>query len=218
MMNHRLIRSIFWGVIVIISIGIAMGVLFPAGRDPFVPKSSAIAIRGRNLYCMIQQNNLLQNIEGKWFDPQRCSNSVEFIAGLLNLTGTNGQGSCSADVGVALWNVAIDVPENYGEQFPMLISANFNPMLLERAIDDEAQLPIGRASGAPLSLIDDKGIILVRKNGSSEVIKAKYCTRKNILKTPCDRSGSTTYLTPESKITISLTTESAIIPLQKRQP
>jgi hypothetical protein len=120
------------------------------------------------------------------------------------------------DVGAMLWNVAIDVPDDCGEFFPMLISANFNPRLLEIAIDDDVQLPIGRASGAFLPLLDDKAVVLVRKNGSSQVIKAKYCTRKNILNAPCGRSASAIYLTPEGKITISLTTGFAVMSPQKQ--
>ena len=208
----------FWGIIVIIGIGVAMSVLFPAGRDSFVPKSYALAMRGRNLYYMIEQNDEQQGIGGKWFDSQKCSNSVEFIAGILGGSGTNGQEWCCMDEEVALWNVAIDVPENCGEFFPVMISANFNPRLLERSIDDDAQLPIGRASGAPLSLLDDKGIIIVRKNGSSEVIRAKYCTRGNIFMTSCESRCPATYLTPDGKITIHLTTESVMISPQKHQP
>ena len=218
MRDNRFSRSMFWGVIVIIGIGVIMGVLFPAGHDPLVPKSFAIAMRGRNLYYMIEQNNEQHSLDGKWCDPQKCSNSVEFITGVLSRSGANGQEWCRADEVVALWNVAIDVPEDYGEFFPMLISANFNPMLLERAIDGDALLPIGLASGATLSLLDDKAIILVRRNGCSEVIKAKHCNKKNILKTSYERSGSARYLTPESKITINWTTESAIISTQKRKP
>ena len=212
MMSHKLICSMFGGSIVLIGIGIAMGILFPAGRDPFVPKSYALAMCGRNLYYTIEQNKEQQGIEGKWVDPQKCSNSVDFITGVLSASRTNGQEWRSIDKGVALWNVAIDAPVNCGGLFPMLISANFNPRLLERSIDDDAQLPIGRASGATLSLLDDKAVILIRKNGSSQVIRAKYCTRRNILMTSCKSNSSVTYLTPARKITINLTTESAIIP------
>ena len=218
MMNQRLSRPIFWGISVIIGIGVTMGVLFPAGRDSFVAKSYALAMRGRNLYYMIVRNNKQRGIDGKWFDPQKCSNSLEFIAGVLSVSGTNEQEWCCMDEGVALWNVAIDVPENCGEFFPVMISANFNPRLLERAIDDDVHLPIGLASGAPLSLLDDKGIIIVRKNGSFEVVRAKYCTRENIFMSSCESISSATYLTPDGKITIHLATEFAMISPQKHQP
>ena len=218
MMNQGLSSPMFWGISVIIVIGVTMGVLFPAGRDSFVPKSYALAMRGRNLYHMIEQNNEQRGVDGKWFNPQKCSNSVEFIAGILSISGTKGQEWSCMDEGVALWNIAIDVSENCGEFFPVMISANFNPRLLERSIDDDAQLPIGRGSGASLSLLDDKGIIIVRKNGSSEVVRAKYCTRGNIFTTSCENSCPVTYLTPDGKITIHLTTESVIISPQRHQP
>ncbi len=216
MMVRRLGRFMLWGSIVIVGIGVGMGVLFPAGRDPFVPKASVVAMNGRNLYHMIALNNAQHDIAGKWINPQKCSNSVEYITGVLGVGGTSGQGLCCTDAESALWNVAVDVHDDYGELFPMLISANFNPSLLESAIDDDTQLPIGRASGASLSLLDDKAIVLVRKNGSSQVIKAKYCTRKNILNASCGRSASVIYLTPESKIAINLTTGSAMMSPQKQ--
>ena len=187
-------HSLFWGIVIIIGIGVIMGALFPAGRDPFVPWSSAVAARGRNLFCMIEQNNARHKVGDKWCDPKMCSNSVEFITGVLNLIGVESQYQCATNVGVALWNVAVDVHDDYDELFPMLISANFNPRLLESTIDDDTQLPIGRASGASLSLLDDRAIIIVRKNGSSQVIKAKYCTKNNIFKTLRKSSGSLMYL------------------------
>lgn len=205
MMGCRLSRFMLWGIMVIIGIGVTMGVLFPAGRDPFVPKASAVAMNGRNLYYMIALNSAQHDIAGKWINPQKCSNSVEYITGVLGVGEASGQELCCTDAESLLWNVAIDVHDSYDELFPMLISANFNPRLLESAIDDDTQLPIGLASGASLSLLDDKAIILVRKNGSSQVIKAKYCTKKNIFKIPCKSSGSVMYLTPEGKITINLT-------------
>ncbi len=78
-----------------------------------------------------------------------------------------------------------DVPDF----FPVLISANFNPSLLPRSWDGHTdaskRLPIGSASGAAKSLFRDKAIVIVRKNGGAEVIKAKDLTYRTLFR----RSG-----------------------------
>ena len=194
-------RLIF--LVVIIGIGIAMAVLFPAGRDSYVAKSRAIAMCGRNLYYIMEKNNERPNTDEKWINPQECLNSVEFFNRVLSVNGINVQEGCFTDEKVSLWNVAINVPECYGELFPVLISANFNLKLLA-GDTDETLLPIGRKSGAHLSLLDDKAIIVVRKNGMFDVIKSKYCNRKNILKSSLDSSDAVYYLTPSGKMTLNL--------------
>ena len=106
-----------------------------------------------------------------------------------------------------IWNIAVSVSNGCDETFPIIISANFNPSLLAGRINDDAALPIGRDSGAALSLLDDRAIALVRKDGSHEVIIAKYCTRKTILGASCVGDGSATYLTPNGKTFIRWTGE-----------
>jgi len=78
------------------------------------------------------------------------------------------------------WIVAANVDDNVPDMMPVLISANFNPALLLRKWDGSAnrqqRLPIGPASGADSSLFGDKAIVVVRKDGSGEVIKARNLT------------------------------------------
>ena len=78
------------------------------------------------------------------------------------------------------WIVAANVDDSTPDMMPVLISANFNPALLLRKWDGSAdrlkRLPIGPASGADNSLFGDKAIVIVRKGGSGETIKAKTLT------------------------------------------
>ena len=195
-------RIALWGAAVIIGIGVIMGALFPAGRDPFVPWSSAVAARGRNLFCMIEQNNARHKAGDKWCDPQMCSNSMDFITGVLNVIGAEAQYGCVTNVGVTLWNVAVDVPEDFDDLFPVLISANFNPKSLEHQFGDNEILPIGRRG--PLK---DKGIVVVRKYGMAHIIKGKCCTRKAIIGTSATHSCNVTYLTPDGRVTVAVSCE-----------
>ena len=214
-----LLRTVLWIAMALLSGAIVMGVLFPAGSDPLVARSKSLAARGKNMYRVLAQkgfNDDLWNVLSS-----SCSNYIsaaQLIEHLLSVHDAKDESADSVNRIENIWNIAVNVSNDCDDTFPIMISANFNPMLLERAIDDDTQLPIGRVSGAPLSLLDDKAIILVRKNGSSEVVNAKYCTRKNILKASCESSSSVIYLTPEGKIPINWTKESAITSPQKHQP
>ena len=195
-------QKLFWGTVVLIGIGVIMGALFPAGRDPFVPWSSAVAARGRNLFCMIEQNNARHKVGDKWCDPQMYSNSMDFITGILNMIGAEAQYGCATNVGVAWWNIAVDVPDDFDDLFPVMISANFNPKSLEHQSDDNEILPIGRSE--PLK---DKGIVVVRKCGLAHVIKAKHCTRKVVTGNSITRNCRVTYLTPDGRTTVNISCE-----------
>ena len=202
MAKRKILHSVFWGAVAFIGIGVIMGALFPAGRDPFVPWSTAVAAKGYNLFCMIEQNEARYKAGEKWCDPQMCSNSVEFITGILNVIGSEAQYGCVTNVGVTLWNVAIDVPEDYDELFPVLISSNFDPKSLERKFSDDEILPIGR-----IEPLKDKGIVVVRKCGMAHIIKAKHCTRKVVAENSITRNCRVTYLTPDGRTTVNVSCE-----------
>jgi len=200
MVKRKILHSMFCGMAVIaLGICIIMGALFPAGRDPFVPRSSAVAEKGRNLFCMMKLNEARRKAGEKWCNPQMCSNSVEFIAGVLNLIGTEAQYECVTNVGVAWWNVAVDVSEGCDELFPVLISSNFNPKALEYNFGDNETLPIGRKE--PLK---DKGIVVVRKCGIAHIIKAKHCTRNVVAGNSITRNCQITYLTPKGRVDVNM--------------
>ncbi len=77
-------------------------------------------------------------------------------------------------------NVAVfHIDKSWPDWYPILISANFNPKLLQRAWspnDSDKCLPIGPKSGAAKSMFGDTAIVIVRKNGTAQVIKAKDLT------------------------------------------
>ena len=200
MVKGKIFHPMFCGTAVIaLGICIIMGALFPAGRDPFVPMSSAVAAKGRNLFCMMELNEARRKAGEKWCNPQTCSNSVEFIAGVLNLIGTEAQYECVTNVGAAWWNVAADAPEGCDELFPMLISANLNPKDLGHNLGENEMLPIGRSG-----LLKDKGIVVVRKCGVAHIIKAKHCTRKEVVGNSIARNCKITYLTPKGRVDVNM--------------
>ena len=78
------------------------------------------------------------------------------------------------------WCIAANVTDETPDFVPVLITANFNPMLLLNKWDGQTngseKLPIGPASGAAKSMFGDKAVVIVRKSGAAEVIKARYLT------------------------------------------
>ena len=82
------------------------------------------------------------------------------------------------------WIVAANMTDETPDFVPVLISANFNPALLLRKwdghTDGSVRLPIGPASGAEANPFGDKGIVIVRKSGAVETIKAKFLTYNNL--------------------------------------
>lgn len=103
------------------------------------------------------------------------------------------------------WCVAANVTEDMPDSIPVLVSANFNPELLRRKWDGSSGgmecLPIGPGSGAAKSMFGDKEIVVVRKGGSVEVLKARDLTY-NALYGNCafslpDAETPLVYLTPK---------------------
>ena len=193
-----------WFAVALVGVGIIMGALFPAGRDPFVPQSSVLALDGRVIWKRIIENQKRHDAGEKWCDPLSCSNSIDFLEKIFNNFDGSGLCKVNGDIRLCHWNVAIDIPRDCDELFPVLISANFDPTFLGCHIADGEILPIGRGLNAQKGLLKSKGIVVVRKSGVSHVIKAHYCTRKTILEASLASNHKITYLTPKGRLTINI--------------
>ncbi len=103
---------------------------------------------------------------------------------LISTLGKNAVDGKTIRAGGVDWIIAADVKDETQDFMPVLISANFNPALLlnkwDGVTDASKRLPIGPESGALKSMFNDKAIVIVRKSGASEVIKAKYLTYQNL--------------------------------------
>ena len=77
------------------------------------------------------------------------------------------------------WCIAANVMDETQDFIPVLVSANVNPALLpcrQFSGRDDSKLPIGRKSGAARSMFGDDAVVLVRKSGAAERIKARNFT------------------------------------------
>ena len=173
----------------------------PAGRDQLAPNSSALAMRGRNLYSIMVQSYLTNSNR-----LEKASDSTQLFREILK---EEDRHLAFDNVG-CVWNVAAAMPAETDDMFPVMISANFNPKSLSGGdwLDPATQLPIGVKSGADRSLLDDRAIVVVRRNGMARVIKAKD------LKLDAVSSGvgisAVEYLTPTKRVRVAIPKRSIV--------
>ena len=194
-------RLWLWCVAAVVGIGIIIGALFPAGRDPFLPQSSALAMRGRIIWEMMMKNQERHNIGESWCDPCSCINSVDFLKKVFCRFDSEGvYDGCKFDE----WNVAIDISQNSDMLFPVLISANFNPKFLGGNFDDADVMSLWQKSVPRKDSWVNKGVVVVRKSGMAHIIKAKNCKKETIIGSRNEGNRRVTFLTPEGAVTVDI--------------
>ena len=184
------VAIVFWGVL--------MAFLFPAGSNPLVAQSASLAMQGKSFNHLLSWFELRRMTGELDVDPVAFSNSTAFAQTVLKmLPGTY-------DIRTDCWNIAVELPGDVDDDFPVLISANFNPVLLRDDLDESGILPLGLESGASLSLLDDRYVVVIRKNGTANIILAKLCTRDRILGASKNVNRKIVYLTPHGKVDLQI--------------
>lgn len=161
-------RLFLWGALIAL-VWVVFNSITPAGSDPLGAQTSAFAMRGKNLFSLLKERGLFDGT----VDVTQFKDSGTLLSKII------GEGSedrrLAFDSFGCVWNVAAAIPAETDDMFPVMISANFNPKFLSGGdrLDPTTQLPIGAKSGADRSLLDDRAIVVVRRNGMVHVIKAK---------------------------------------------
>ena len=190
------------GIMSVLFVGaVIMGVMYPAGNDPLTARSCAMSARGLHLWHMMSRMNAKS---GVCTNHQMCLNAAEYIERLVAASRDGGMCMYTESITNSDWNIAVDVPNDCDSTFPVLISANFNLQYLGCHYDDDAVVPLGIKSGAPMSLFEDRFVVVVRESGMAQRISAKFCTKRRILGMLTNGMSSITYLTPGGRITIDL--------------
>ena len=178
---------------------------FLASFIEFAPPESriAMAMRGRNLFCVLAENEIARQSGGRWVDPTACSNSVEFIEKLLAQYKPDEKTEWIQQES-RRWSVAVNVPES-ATNFPVFVSANLDPSQFPRAwdgvTDADRKLELAQLPGADELRIGKKAVVIVRKGGASNVFKAKYCKLRYIFNfCPYELGEDTYFLTPAGKV------------------
>lgn len=196
-------RLLLWGALIAL-VWVVFNSITPAGSDPLGAQTSAFAMRGKNLFSLLKERGLFDGT----VDVTQFKDSGTLLSKII------GEGSedrrLAFDSFGCVWNVAVTIPAEADDMFPVMISANFNPELMTGGvrIDSATQLPIGVKSGADRSLLDDRAIVVVRRNGMARVIKAKD------LKLEALSSGvgisAVEYLTPTKRVRVAIPKRSTV--------
>lgn len=171
--------------------------LYPAGSDPFHAEASALALRGQRLFshmrASIGKDALLMSAD--------CDDSGAFLEKVL--ASANDSRHLVADNVGCLWNVFMGGLTSTNKDGLVLVSANLNPIAVSRARND-GLIPIGVTSGASRSLLGDRAIIVVRRDGSAQIIKAQSLTRATLLRSATNETGRIDVLTPWNRLVLDL--------------
>lgn len=163
---------------IVLGLGVIMVVLFPAGSNPMAARKTALVMRGRNVFTLMSDAGLWGRRELFAVSSDDGRQSM-LIANALRMHVKSEDLHNLFDKDGGLWQFAIIDYEKVGDSFPVMISANFNANDLGKyAIGDH--LPIGRKSGAERSLLDDRAIVVVRKNGASQIISVNHLTKRTL--------------------------------------
>lgn len=145
-------------LVLLAAYGVFSSCIFPSDgeRRRLVASASALSMKGRNLQQAINTG-----------DPD--------LENLLDLK---------------TWNVLDAGEDTDADIFPIMITANFDvnqiPQSWDGVTDQDRVLPICGFSQKALESslcrnVDKQAIIVVRKGGSAQVVKAKYLTLKNLM-------------------------------------
>ena len=192
-----------FGVFVVGLLAVSCIDIVPPEASVIAANTSAMAMRGRNLFCVLAENEVARQSGGPWVDPTTCSNSVEFIEKLLVQYKPDEKAEWIQQESHQ-WSVAVNVPES-ATNFPVLVSANIDPSQFPHAwdgvTDADRKLELAQLPGADELRIGKKAVVIVRKGGASSVCKAKYCELRYIFYfCPCELGEDTYFLTPAGKV------------------
>ena len=163
---------------IVLGLGVIIGALHPAGSKPMAARKTALAMRGRNVFVLMSKSGLWGRKELFDVFPDDCQQSM-LIASALRMQVKPEDLHNLFDKDGSLWQFALIDYDEVGDGFPVMISANFNANDLGKyAIGDH--LPIGRGSGAERSLLDYRAIVVVRKNGTSQILSENHLTRQTL--------------------------------------
>ena len=175
---------------------------WPSEAGVIAARSSAMARRGHNLFCVLAENELARQSGGFWVDPTTCSNSVEFIEKLLAQHRPDEKAEWIQQE-AHQWSVAVNVPES-ATNFPVFVSANLDPSQFPRVwngvTDADRKFELAQLPGADELRIGKKAVIIVRKSGAASVYKAKYCQIRFILNGSYELGEDAYFLTPAGKV------------------
>lgn len=169
-------------------------------RKTLAAHTGALAMQGRTIRSYQAMNVQAREARQQWVDPTACSNSVEYVGKFNALFGAEGVNQRVTST--SAWSLAVNVPDDVPDSFPMLISANLDPSALPREWDGQTERPVELSplDGLEPFPFKNRVVVVIRRDGTSSVIKRKYVTLKTLFNNQPFKLGENTYyLTPVGK-------------------
>lgn len=192
---------------------VALVVLVLLGQSACPPKSrnkmlsanaSRMKICGGAVLWALEDSNRANEMRLGGADLNSCSNSIEFLEVLSKMVDASVAANILRES--RSWSIAVNLPADAPDTFPMMISANVDPRIVPREWDGktgkEEILEMVPLKGAePLKGIGNGAIVIMRKDGVGQVIRRRSLKRGRILGVCPYRLGEDVYfLTPVGKV------------------
>lgn len=186
---------------------VAKGMQIPTGEETSDTKqmAEAAALKGRNLFVLITQTNTeregagmssvwpktgnalsgdADDIAGVAFDSANAYFEVLFDSKRMNTSEwmpyVKGSDCLNIfkDDNVCGWIVIVNADDDSPDTLPVLVSSNVNPDYLSRR--SKGVIPIGTKAGRAKTVWGDEYVVVVRKNGKTDIISAESVTTELI--------------------------------------
>lgn len=167
----------------------------------FLPVSNAgrhavLINRGQEVSRLLHENDLAKSQGGGWVDPNACSNSVEFLRKVRKTIRGDESGLPSFPE----WTVVVNPPEGM-DGFPLLFTSNIDATMFPETWDGTTGGEERLTLRSGIMVDSDKMALVVRINGSAQILKGKYARRKNLFgSSPWKLNSQTYFLTPTGKV------------------
>lgn len=165
----------------------------------------AMSSSGHDLFSLQVQNRVEHeaNAAVPLVDGSSCSNTLEYVRKLIEQTGGSDADKFYRAAGQ--WVIALNVPEDAPDVFPVMFSANFDPSVLPREWDGEMDairhLEVKPIGGVDLpNCLSGNRVFVICKGGAAQMCDARYLTLLSLFHIPYKLPENACFLTPVGKV------------------
>ena len=177
----------FWMAVAAV-LGLVLGAVPFDTERAFISAAENIrVVQARSLFCLLVANATCEESGAQWVDVTKCTNTLELVEKLRNciaLSEMEEVDVSNADRAARQFSIAVNLPDDVPDTFPLMISVNLDPAELPREWDGETDkdkmLELKPLEGVEPLRFDDRGIVVVRKSGAAQVIRRKFMTSGRI--------------------------------------
>ena len=197
----------FWMAVAAVLGLVLGGVPFDTERAFISAAENIRVVQARSLFCLLVANATCEESGAQWVDVTKCTNTLELVEKLRNciaLSEMEEVDVSDADRAARQFSIAVNLPDDVPDTFPLMISVNLDPAQLPREWDGKTdrnkRLDLLPIEGAEPLVFGKEDVVIVRKGGAGHIVKSKFLTLGTIFGNAPYKLGEDTYfLTPVGK-------------------